>query len=85
MLRERGFRPIVHGYWMGDYSDAAEMEEIWQIYKGLMGDGWSGWWLDGVEYCDVGDGTSHDETYKRQEPRRSSPPSSATSTTTSGR
>ena len=26
------------------------MEEIWQTYKGLMTDGWSGWWLDGVEY-----------------------------------
>ena len=27
MLRERGFRPIVHGYWVGDYSDAAENEK----------------------------------------------------------
>jgi alpha-glucosidase (family GH31 glycosyl hydrolase) len=63
MLRERGFRPIVHGYWMGDYSDPAEMEEIWQDYKGLMADGWSGWWLDGVEYCDVGQSTSPDTSY----------------------
>lgn len=63
MLRERGFRPIVHGYWMGDYSDPAEMEEIWQTYKGLMADGWSGWWLDGVEYCDVGQNDSPDTSY----------------------
>jgi len=63
MLRERGFRPIVHGYWMGDYSDPAEMEEIWQTYKGLLADGWSGWWLDGVEYCDVGQSTSPDTSY----------------------
>lgn len=63
MLRERGLRPIVHGYWMGDYSDPAEMEAIWQDYKGLMSDGWSGWWLDGVEYCDVGQNDSPDTSY----------------------
>ena len=57
MLRERGFRPIVHGYWMGDYSDPPRWRTIWQTYKGLMADGWSGWWLDGVEYCDVGEAT----------------------------
>jgi alpha-glucosidase (family GH31 glycosyl hydrolase) len=63
MLRERGYRPIVHGYWMGDYSDPAEMEEIWQTYKGLAADGFSGWWLDGVEYCDVGQNDSPDTSY----------------------
>jgi alpha-glucosidase (family GH31 glycosyl hydrolase) len=62
-LRERGFRPIVHGYWMGDYSDPAEMEDIWQTYKGLAADGFSGWWLDGVEYCDVGQNDSPDTSY----------------------
>ena len=62
-LRQRGFRPIVHGYWVGDFSDEDENEKLWQDYKQLLSDGWSGWWLDGTEFCDVGEGSSHDESY----------------------
>jgi alpha-glucosidase (family GH31 glycosyl hydrolase) len=64
MLRDRGFRPIVHGYWVGDFSDEDENEKVWQDYKGMLADGWSGWWLDGTEYCDVGDGSSFDHSYE---------------------
>ncbi|MEX0852784.1 MAG: TIM-barrel domain-containing protein [Bauldia sp.] len=63
MLRGRGFRPIVHGYWVADFSDEAENEKLWQDYKPLLTDGWSGWWLDGTEYCDVADGSSFDQSY----------------------
>jgi alpha-glucosidase (family GH31 glycosyl hydrolase) len=69
-LRDRGFRPIVHGYWMGDYEDADEMEALWQNYRHLLKDGWEGWWLDGVEYCDVGDPTVEDQSYKPKNPEK---------------
>jgi alpha-glucosidase (family GH31 glycosyl hydrolase) len=70
MLRDRGFRPIVHGYWVGDFSDEEDNERIWQDYRKLLSDGWSGWWLDGTEFCDIGDGTSYDETYKVIDPKK---------------
>lgn len=70
MLRDRGFRPIVHGYWVGDFSDEEDNERVWQDYRKLLSDGWSGWWLDGTEYCDIGDGTSYDETYKVADPKK---------------
>jgi alpha-glucosidase (family GH31 glycosyl hydrolase) len=63
MLRERGFRPIVHGYWVGDFSDEEENERLWRDYRGMLDHGWSGWWLDGTEYCDVDDGTSFDQSF----------------------
>jgi alpha-glucosidase (family GH31 glycosyl hydrolase) len=49
MLRERGFHPIVHGYWLADYSDPEATETYWQDHKFLIEDGWDGWWLDGME------------------------------------
>jgi len=52
-LRERGFHPIVHGYWVSDYSDPDATEEVWQQHKYLYEDGWEGWWLDGTEYTSV--------------------------------
>jgi alpha-glucosidase (family GH31 glycosyl hydrolase) len=45
---------------MGDYSDPAEVEAIWRTCKRLIDDGLSGWWLDAVEYCDVGQNDSPD-------------------------
>ncbi|MEX0761204.1 MAG: TIM-barrel domain-containing protein [Dehalococcoidia bacterium] len=48
-LRDRGFHPIVHGYWLADYSDAEATEQYWQDHKYLISDGWEGWWLDGME------------------------------------
>ena len=64
MLRDRGFRPIVHGYWVGDFSDEGENEKLWQDHKPLLTHGWSGWWLDGTEYRDVADGSSFDQSYQ---------------------
>ena len=52
-LRERGFHPIVHGYWASDYSDPEACESVWQEHKYLYEDGWEGWWLDGTEYVNV--------------------------------
>ena len=40
MLRDRGFRPIAHGYWVGDFSDEEDNERIWQDYRKLLSDGW---------------------------------------------
>jgi alpha-glucosidase (family GH31 glycosyl hydrolase) len=70
MLRDRGFRPIVHGYWVGDFSDEEENEKLWRDYRGMLADGWSGWWLDGTEYCDVADGSSFDESYAVKDPKK---------------
>lgn len=63
MLRERGFHPIVHGYWQGDYSDPQSCEEVWQRHKFLYEDGWEGWWLDGTEFVALGSSNALRRSY----------------------
>ena len=62
-LRERGFHPIVHGYWQGDYSDPQSCEEVWQRHKYLYEDGWEGWWLDGTEFVALGSRNARARNY----------------------
>ena len=62
-LRERGYHPIVHGYWASDYSDPDACEEVWQQHKYLYEDGWEGWWLDGTEHVNVGRGSRRTQSY----------------------
>lgn len=48
-LKERGFHPIVHGYWETDFSDEESNERVWRDHQFLLEDGFDGWWLDGCE------------------------------------
>ena len=83
-LRQRGFRPIVHGYWVGDFSDEDENEKVWQDYKQLLPTaGRAGGWM-GRSSATSARG-ARTTSPMRSRIRRSSPTSSARSTTMSGR